>query len=107
MAPLVLYLCHEDTEETGSLFEVGGGWVGKGFDLFYRINKIIGISTYFFFQVRWQKSSGAVVKKGDSMTPEDGKTIFKYLWDIFTQLKTVRLMFLLFWSPIHCEVVLS
>ena len=29
VSPLVLYLCHEDTEETGSLFEVGGGWVGK------------------------------------------------------------------------------
>ncbi|RNA15277.1 peroxisomal multifunctional enzyme type 2 [Brachionus plicatilis] len=50
VSPLVLYLCHENTEETGSLFEVGGGWVGK---------------------LRWQKSSGAMVKKGDSMSPED------------------------------------
>ncbi len=30
VAPLVLFLCHEATEETGGLFEVGGGWVGKG-----------------------------------------------------------------------------
>ena len=31
VSPLVLYLCHEETEENGSLFEVGGGWIGKGF----------------------------------------------------------------------------
>ena len=29
VAPLVLYLCHENTEETGGLFEVGAGWIGK------------------------------------------------------------------------------
>lgn len=52
VAPLVMYLCHDSIEETGSLFEVGGGWVGK---------------------VRWQKSSGAVVKTNDNMTPEDVK----------------------------------
>jgi 3-hydroxyacyl-CoA dehydrogenase/3a,7a,12a-trihydroxy-5b-cholest-24-enoyl-CoA hydratase len=51
VAPLVLYLCHEDTQENGSLFEVGGGWIGK---------------------VRWQKSSGSLVKPADrEMTPED------------------------------------
>ena len=50
VAPLVMYLCHEVSEETGSLFEVGGGWIGK---------------------VRWQKSSGALVKRNDQMTPED------------------------------------
>lgn len=29
VAPLVLYLTHEDTEETGGLFEVGAGWMAK------------------------------------------------------------------------------
>jgi len=29
IVPLVLYLCHEDTTETGSVFEVGAGWVSK------------------------------------------------------------------------------
>jgi len=29
VAPLVLYLCHEDTEENGGLFEVGAGWMAK------------------------------------------------------------------------------
>ena len=29
VAPLVLYLCHESCDETGSLFEVGAGWIGK------------------------------------------------------------------------------
>lgn len=50
VAPLVVYLCHEDTEETGSLFELGGGWIGK---------------------LRWQKSSGCLVKSNGKMTPEN------------------------------------
>ncbi|KAF9932984.1 hypothetical protein FBU30_006808 [Linnemannia zychae] len=29
VTPLVEYLCHEDTEENGSIFEVGAGFVGK------------------------------------------------------------------------------
>lgn len=29
VAPLVLYLCHESTTETGSLFEVGAGYAAK------------------------------------------------------------------------------
>lgn len=29
IVPLVAYLAHEDCEETGSLFEVAGGFVGK------------------------------------------------------------------------------
>ena len=62
VAPLVVYLCHENTDETGSLFEVGGGWVGK---------------------VRWQKSSGAVVVKNGQMTPEDGKIIRLYILFFF------------------------
>ncbi|KYQ88875.1 peroxisomal multifunctional protein [Tieghemostelium lacteum] len=41
IVPLVLYLCHEDTQETGSVFEVGAGWVSK---------------------VRLQRSSGVYIK---------------------------------------------
>ncbi|KAM9992374.1 hypothetical protein ACTFIY_009806 [Dictyostelium cf. discoideum] len=29
IVPLVLYLCHQDTTETGGVFEVGAGWVSK------------------------------------------------------------------------------
>jgi 3-hydroxyacyl-CoA dehydrogenase/3a,7a,12a-trihydroxy-5b-cholest-24-enoyl-CoA hydratase len=29
VSPLVGYLCHESCQETGGLFEVGGGFVGK------------------------------------------------------------------------------
>jgi putative sterol carrier protein len=28
-APIVVYLCHSSCTESGSLFELGGGWVGK------------------------------------------------------------------------------
>lgn len=49
--PLVLYLCHESCTDTGSLFEVAGGWMGK---------------------VRLQKSSGAMVRRPNApMTVED------------------------------------
>jgi (3R)-3-hydroxyacyl-CoA dehydrogenase / 3a,7a,12a-trihydroxy-5b-cholest-24-enoyl-CoA hydratase / enoyl-CoA hydratase 2 len=46
-------LTHEDTQESGSLFEIGGGWIGK---------------------LRWQKSSGAILinEKDGKFTPEDG-----------------------------------
>lgn len=29
VAPLIVYLCHESCQETGSLFEVGAGFVAK------------------------------------------------------------------------------
>jgi len=29
VVPLVAYLCHESCQETGSVFEVGGGFVAK------------------------------------------------------------------------------
>ncbi|CAG8685766.1 7592_t:CDS:2, partial [Racocetra persica] len=48
VAPLVLYLCHESTEETGSLFEVGAGFVAK---------------------LRWERSKGALFKTDDSFLP--------------------------------------
>jgi len=29
VSPLVAWLCHDDCKETGSTFEVGGGWISK------------------------------------------------------------------------------
>lgn len=50
VAPLVAYLCHEDSDETGGLFEVGGGWMGK---------------------LRWQRANGTVcLSSGEGFTPE-------------------------------------
>jgi 3-hydroxyacyl-CoA dehydrogenase/3a,7a,12a-trihydroxy-5b-cholest-24-enoyl-CoA hydratase len=49
VSPLVAYLCHEATSETGGLFEVGGG---------------------FFSKLRWQRTEGATFKLGRPIAPE-------------------------------------
>jgi 3-hydroxyacyl-CoA dehydrogenase/3a,7a,12a-trihydroxy-5b-cholest-24-enoyl-CoA hydratase len=49
VTPLVLWLCHEQSSETGSLFEVGGGFMGK---------------------LRWERSEGKLFKLGRDITPE-------------------------------------
>jgi len=49
VAPLVLKLCAEGSQETGGLFEVGAGWIGK---------------------LRWERSKG-VMFAGGGFTPED------------------------------------
>ncbi|XP_036382468.1 peroxisomal multifunctional enzyme type 2 [Megalops cyprinoides] len=50
VAPLVLWLCHEQCQETGSLFEVGAGWIGK---------------------LRWERTPGCIIRRrNQAMTPE-------------------------------------
>ncbi|KAI7897720.1 uncharacterized protein BX663DRAFT_527318 [Cokeromyces recurvatus] len=48
VTPVVGYLCHENTEDNGGIFEVGGGFVSK---------------------LRWERSQGAVFKADESFTP--------------------------------------
>ena len=49
VAPLVAYLCHESSLETGHTFEVGAGWVAR---------------------VRWQRGRGAFFPLDKALTPE-------------------------------------
>ncbi|MBW2456880.1 MAG: SDR family NAD(P)-dependent oxidoreductase, partial [Deltaproteobacteria bacterium] len=49
VSPLIAWLCHEECEETGGLFEVGGGYFGK---------------------LRWDRSVGAMVRVGKPITTE-------------------------------------
>ncbi|KAI9092623.1 peroxisomal hydratase-dehydrogenase-epimerase [Phlyctochytrium arcticum] len=48
VVPVVAYLCHESTMETGSIFEAGAGFVSK---------------------LRWERSPGAVFKADSSFSP--------------------------------------
>lgn len=58
VAPLVAYLCHESSEETGGLFEVGAGYVAK---------------------LRWQRTAGFLFPLKD-FNPEN----IKAKWDQIT-----------------------
>jgi NAD(P)-dependent dehydrogenase (short-subunit alcohol dehydrogenase family)/acyl dehydratase/putative sterol carrier protein len=49
VSPLVAVLCHEESQENGGIFEVGGGFMSK---------------------LRWQRTEGARFKLGRHVTPE-------------------------------------
>ncbi|MEM9070215.1 MAG: SDR family NAD(P)-dependent oxidoreductase, partial [Myxococcota bacterium] len=59
VSPLVAWLCHEECEETGGLFEVGGGYVGK---------------------LRWERTLGKLWRVGRGFRAED----VKGAWDRIT-----------------------
>ncbi|HEX3343334.1 MAG TPA: SDR family NAD(P)-dependent oxidoreductase, partial [Polyangiaceae bacterium] len=52
VSPLVAWLSHESCEENGSLFEVGGGFIGK---------------------LRWERAEGTVFRLSRALTPEQVK----------------------------------
>ena len=60
IAPLVAFLCHESNKETGGLFEVGAGYVGK---------------------LRWERSQGVLLKCDTSLTPGAIANVFPKVSD--------------------------
>jgi (3R)-3-hydroxyacyl-CoA dehydrogenase / 3a,7a,12a-trihydroxy-5b-cholest-24-enoyl-CoA hydratase / enoyl-CoA hydratase 2 len=63
VAPLVAYLCHDSTDVTGGLFEVGAGWISS---------------------VRRQRSQGHFFSLSRELTPED----IRNNWHDITQFDT-------------------
>ena len=63
VTPLVAWLCHEDCEETGGLFEVGGG---------------------LFAKLRWERAEGKVFRVGRPVPPESVRDAWKQITDFST-----------------------
>ncbi len=59
VSPLVAWLCHEDCQDSGGLYEVGGG---------------------FFAKLRWERTAGKTYRRGRSITVED----VQHDWDTIT-----------------------
>jgi len=49
VAPLVVWLCHEDCKDSGGIFETAGGWIGK---------------------YTWKRSLGKAFIPPEKLTPE-------------------------------------
>ncbi|MEN0067073.1 MAG: SDR family NAD(P)-dependent oxidoreductase [Myxococcota bacterium] len=60
VSPLVVWLCHESCDETGGLFEVGGGYFGK---------------------LRWERAEGKMWRLGRTFTPEMVRDAFDTITD--------------------------
>jgi NAD(P)-dependent dehydrogenase (short-subunit alcohol dehydrogenase family) len=60
VTPLVVKLCSEENEESGSLFEVGAGWVSK---------------------LRWERSKGVCFDPGQELTAEQVDSVWGEIGD--------------------------
>jgi 3-hydroxyacyl-CoA dehydrogenase/3a,7a,12a-trihydroxy-5b-cholest-24-enoyl-CoA hydratase len=60
VSPLVAWLCHESNTDTGGLYEVGGGFIGK---------------------LRWERSEGRTWRLGRVIRPEDVRDAWAQIGD--------------------------